>query len=214
MKMKVLIFAALMVGGIARATEVRLNQPTPEIDLNIIQTASQDLLPFVDPDPTPEPTPGPSPDPSPGPKPEPSPEPSPAPSPDPSPAPSPTPAPQPDKRWPQACKDANITEDQKTQIKDAIYKNMRDEVQLKANLKLAFMHYGHTVMDKNSAKTDGETSGNGIVDAITKLAQGHLALSNNILYDIVTPDQRAKTYECMMELHKKKHKRGGKHGRH
>lgn len=189
MKMKVLILAVMLAGGMARAAEVRLNQPNPEVDLNIIQSASQDLLPFVDP---PEPTPSPSPEPSP--------------------APSPAPAPSPDKRMPQACKDANITEDQKTQIKQAIYNNMRDEVQLKANLKLAFMNYGHTVMDKMSDKAAGETAGNGVVDAITKLAQGHMALSNTILYDIVTPDQRAKTYECILALHKKKSKRGDKRG--
>lgn len=196
MKMKVLVLAVMFAGGMARAAEVRLHQPLPDVDLNIIQSTSQDLLPFVDPDPTPEPSPSPSPEPSP----------------EPSPAPSPAPAPSPDKRWPQACKDANMTEDQKTQIKEAIYNNMRDEVQLKANLKLAFMTYGHTVMDKSSDKAAGDTAGAGIVDAITKLAQGHVALSNKILYDIVTPDQRAKTFECIMELHKKKSKRGDKKG--
>lgn len=198
MNMKVLIFAALMAGGVARAAEVRINQPSPDVDLNIIQDSSQDLLYLADP--TPEPSPSPSP------------EPSPAPSPGPSPAPSPTPAPMPDKRMPQSCKDANLTDDQKTQIKEAIYNNMRDEVQLKANLKLAFMSYGHTVMDKSSDKAAGDTAGAGIVDAITKLAQGHIALSNHILYDIVTADQRAKTFECIMELHKQHHGKGKKRG--
>ena len=104
---------------------------------------------------------------------------------------------------------------------------MRSEIQLKTDLKLAFMDYGHTVMDKTSDKAAADASAAKITDAVTKLAQGHLALSNNILYDIVTPDQRAKTYECMIALHKKgqkkgsdhgkkhdDHRRGGKHGKH
>jgi Spy/CpxP family protein refolding chaperone len=201
MKMKVALIAAMVVsGGVAQAVEVRLNQPSPEIDLNIIQDASQDILTFVDPDQAPEPTPTPAPEPSP--------------SPGPSPAPSPSPSPQPPKhgkiRLPKSCKEANLTEGQKTQIKEAIYNNMRDETQLKANLKLAFMNYSHTVMDKNSDIGSAQTAAAGITDAVTKLAQGHLALGNHILYDIATPDQRAKTFQCILELHKKKKcNRGG-----
>lgn len=90
---------------------------------------------------------------------------------------------------------------------------MRDEIQLKADLKLAFMNYGHTVMDKASDKAAGDAAGNGITEAITKIAQGHIALSNTILYDLVTPDQRAKTYQCMIDLHKNKKKKKSHHGR-
>jgi len=194
----ILIASMMMSGGIARATQPKINQPAPSVDLNILQSNPMDLLMLVEPptEPTPEPTPEPSP--------------SPEPSPAPSPAPSPTPKPD-DGKMPQACKDANFTEDQKAKIKDAIYQNMRDKVQLDANLKLAFMTYAHTVMDKNSMKTDGETAAAGITDAVTKLTQSHLSLSNNIMYDIVTPDQREDAFKCVIALHKKYHMRGGDH---
>lgn len=114
------------------------------------------------------------------------------------------------KKMPQACTDAAITDDQKTKIKEAIFNNKRDKVQLEANLKIAFMNYAHTVMDKTSDMAAAQTASAAITDAIHKMADSHLGLGNDILYNLVTPDQRAKTFECMVALHKM-HKKGKKH---
>ena len=114
------------------------------------------------------------------------------------------------KNMPQACTDAAITDDQKTKIKEAIFNNKRDRVQLEANLKVAFMNYAQTVMDKTSDMTAAQTTSAAITDAIHKMADSHLALGNDILYNLVTPDQRAKTFECIVALHKM-HRKGKRH---
>jgi Spy/CpxP family protein refolding chaperone len=103
---------------------------------------------------------------------------------------------------PQACTDAAITPDQKTKIQDAAYQAMREKVQLDADLKLAFMNYGHTVMDATSDIAAAQAASLQVTDNIGKMAVAHMTLGTHILYEIVTPEQRAKTFECMVALHK------------
>lgn len=114
-------------------------------------------------------------------------------------------------KMPQACTDAAFTDDEKTKIQDAVYTSMKDQIQLQANLKIAAMTYAHTVVDKTTDLTAAQTASTALTDAITKLSDAHLALGNDILYNIVTADQRANTFKCLMALHKHGG-RGGKHG--
>jgi Spy/CpxP family protein refolding chaperone len=103
---------------------------------------------------------------------------------------------------PQACKDAAITPEQKAKIDDAVYQAMREKVQLDANLKMAFMTYGHIVMDPKSDMAAAQAASTQVTDSVSKMAAAHMNLGTHILYEIVTPEQRAKTFECMVALHK------------
>lgn len=107
------------------------------------------------------------------------------------------------KEPPKACTDAALTEDQKNQIRDAAHQAMRDKVQIKADLKIAFMDYQKTAMDQNSDKATADTQAGMITEAIKKLSENHLKLSNHILYDIAKPEQRANVFLCMKAMHKK-----------
>lgn len=103
---------------------------------------------------------------------------------------------------PQACKDAAITPEQKAKIDDAVYQAMREKVQLDANLKIAFMNYGHTVMDSKSDMAAAQAASAQVTDSVGKMAAAHMNLGTHILYEIVAPEQRAKTFECLVALHK------------
>ncbi|MGZ3742886.1 MAG: hypothetical protein ACXWRE_09780 [Pseudobdellovibrionaceae bacterium] len=107
------------------------------------------------------------------------------------------------KDMPQSCKDAAITPEQKTKIEEAVYQASKDKVQLDADIKLAFMNYSHTVKDPTSDLAAAQTASTQLSDSINKLVVAHINIGNHILYDIVTPEQRANTFECIKELHKK-----------
>jgi Spy/CpxP family protein refolding chaperone len=104
---------------------------------------------------------------------------------------------------PQACTDAAITPEQKTKIEDAVYQAVRAKVQLDADLKLAVMTYAHTVKDQKSDLAAAQVASTQVTDAIGKIAVAHMNLGTHILYEIVTPEQRPKAFECLKELHKK-----------
>ncbi|HEY8272442.1 MAG TPA: hypothetical protein VIG33_16235 [Pseudobdellovibrionaceae bacterium] len=113
---------------------------------------------------------------------------------------------KPPKEMPQSCKDAAITPEQKTKIDEAVYQANREKIQQDADLKLAFMNYSHTVKDATSDLQAGQNASTQLRDAIQRIVGSHLGLGTRILYEIVTPEQRAKTFECMLELHKKHRK--------
>jgi Spy/CpxP family protein refolding chaperone len=130
---------------------------------------------------------------------------------------------------PQACADAAITPDQHKSIMDAVYAAERERVKTQADLKLAIMDYMHTVSDEKSVAADGDKAGAMITDGVTKMVAAKVALKNNIIYTILTPEQRTKAVQCMMimdrvEMHKKLEKmckmlpsnpgHGGGHGGH
>lgn len=114
------------------------------------------------------------------------------------------------KKIPQSCIDAKFTDEQKAKTREAVYNSVREKVQLKANLKLAMMAYGHTVLDSASDLAAAQAASAEITTAVGKLVDNHMALGNEILYNIATPEQRPNTFACLLVLHKmgknKKHK--------
>lgn len=106
------------------------------------------------------------------------------------------------KEIPAACKEAAFTDDQKTKVKESVYNSLREKVQLDANLKLAKMAYAKTVFDPASDLAAAEGASADITKAVGALVDNHMALGNDIIYNIATPEQRAKTVECIARLHK------------
>lgn len=108
------------------------------------------------------------------------------------------------KEMPAACKEAAFTDDQKTKVKESVYNSLREKVQLDANLKLAMMAYAKTVLDPASDLAAAEAASGEITTAVGALVDNHMALGNDIIYNIATPEQRPKTVECLAKLHKMK----------
>lgn len=113
-----------------------------------------------------------------------------------------------DDQEPKACTDAAITDDQKTQIETAVFNAKKEQIQQKADLKIALMDYAQTVMDQTTDKAAAEAAAQKITDGATKLVSGHLALANNVFYDILQPTQRKNAFMCLVAKMKKHHKKG------
>ncbi|WP_413290765.1 hypothetical protein [Bdellovibrio sp. HCB337] len=112
-----------------------------------------------------------------------------------------------DEPEPKACTDAAITDDQKTQIEAAAFTAKKEQIQQKADLKIALMDYAQTVMDQTTDKAAAEAASQKITDGATKLVSGHLALANNVFYDILQPTQRKNAFLCLVAKMKKHHKK-------
>lgn len=102
------------------------------------------------------------------------------------------------RHLPKACEDAKVTDDQKTKIREAVYQSETTKAQLEANLKVAFLNYGHTLADSTSTLTAAQTAEATLTDSISKMATNRIDLKNNILYNILTADQRRPALACMM----------------
>lgn len=111
------------------------------------------------------------------------------------------------KEMPQSCTEAAITPEQKTKIEEAVYQAKREKIQQDADLKLAFMNYSHTLKDPTSDLKAGQDATTQLSDAIQKKVVAHLNLGTKIIFEIVTPEQRAKTFDCMVDMHKKYRRR-------
>lgn len=108
---------------------------------------------------------------------------------------------------PKACQDAAIRDDQKAAIESAVLDAKREKIKVKADLKVAMMDYARSATDPNSDKATAEAAAGKIVEGVNKLASGQVGLATRILYDLVTPEQRKNTFLCLVELHKKQHKK-------
>lgn len=112
------------------------------------------------------------------------------------------------KTEPKACTDAAITDDQKALIESAAFETKKEQIQQKADLKIAMMGYAQTVMDPATDKAAADTAAMQVTEGANKIMTTHLAFANKVFYDILQPTQRKNAFMCMLAKMKKYHKKG------
>jgi Spy/CpxP family protein refolding chaperone len=109
---------------------------------------------------------------------------------------------------PEACQKANVTEEQKGQIKAAFQAARREKVELKAQAQLARLDYAALISNPNATAQGASDAGNKVVETVSKLIAAKTALKTNILFNILKADQREPAVKCAKIL---KHRHHGRH---
>jgi len=100
------------------------------------------------------------------------------------------------------CGDIKLTDAQKASLKAAFVGYKKAQIQSQANLKIARIDYIMSLSDTKGTKTTAETAATAFGGAKAKISANHLGFANEILFDILTADQRKPALVCMHHFHK------------
>lgn len=131
---------------------------------------------------------------------------------------------QPGQQQPQRqnpCHQMNLTDTQKTAIHETLMKAKREAITTGATLKLAKMDYEALLVSTTADAAAADAASAKIMEAKTKLMNNKMAAKNNILFTILTAEQRPTAVKCMKLMHRmmRRHAHGqqghqqGQHGR-
>ena len=101
-----------------------------------------------------------------------------------------------------ACGEIKLTDAQKTSLKAAFIGHKKAQIQGQADLKIAKLEYLVALTTAPGTKVSAETASTALGSAVAKMATNHLGFANEILFDILGPDQRKPALICMAQLHK------------
>ena len=101
------------------------------------------------------------------------------------------------------CSLINITEPQKTAIKDALFAFKKAAIQTEADVKLAYLGYEEAVFSDAPETTQVEESSKSFSEGIEKLVESKMNLKTNILFTILTAEQRKPADLCIKLMHKR-----------
>lgn len=102
---------------------------------------------------------------------------------------------------PAGCADIKLTDAQKQSLKTAFEGHKKAKAANLAALKTAGTDYVKSLTDTKGTKQTAETASTALGGAMAKLVTNHMGLANEILFDILTPDQRQPALVCMHRLH-------------
>ncbi len=100
-----------------------------------------------------------------------------------------------------ACGEIKLTDAQKDSLKIAFVGHKKAQIQSDAALKIARIDYILSLTDTKGTKTTAETASTAFGAAKAKISTNHMAFANEILFDILTADQRKPALVCMHQIH-------------
>lgn len=106
------------------------------------------------------------------------------------------------------CSKVKLDAGQKKKIKDALFKYEDARIGLKADLEHAKLKQKQVLADAKSDLKAGQDASASIVDAKSKLTASREAFKNQIVFEILKPEQRESYHVCEMVSHH----HHGKHG--
>ena len=109
------------------------------------------------------------------------------------------------------CVKLNLTDAQKASIKDLMYNTAEKGIQAEADLKKAFLTWGHTFMSATSTKDQGTAAQAAVMTAAMAAGQIEADMTLAITYDILQPEQRENAMMCAMAM-RRAHQNHGEHG--
>lgn len=99
------------------------------------------------------------------------------------------------------AEEVKIDEAQKSQIKFAVEEFKKDTEDLRARVKDSFELLVSTIKDSNSTLAIAQAAVENLEMAKMNLHEEAVKLKLNILYNILTPQQRPIVFSCMMKKH-------------
>ncbi len=108
------------------------------------------------------------------------------------------------------CSQINLTDAQKAQIKDAFGSFETAKVTLQANVKLARMAYYKAISTPATDVATAQAAAGAVTDAISRAISARLGFKTQVLFQIMTADQRIPALKC--EAMHRKHRRHGRKG--
>ncbi len=99
------------------------------------------------------------------------------------------------------CAQIKLTPDQHIGLKKAFIAFKRASIQDKADLDIAKLDYMVTLADTGSTKSLATTHSDALATAVADMTKSHLGFVNEIVYDVLTVDQREPALQCMAFMH-------------
>jgi hypothetical protein len=106
------------------------------------------------------------------------------------------------EKKPGACGEIKLTDAQTQSLKKAFIGHKKAQIQSQADLKIGGSDYLVAVMDTKGTKQAADTASTALGGAVAKMATNHMGFANEVLFDILTPDQRRPALMCMHQFHK------------
>jgi Spy/CpxP family protein refolding chaperone len=99
------------------------------------------------------------------------------------------------------CADMKLTKEEKAKIKEAYFKFKESKIDLESNLKRADLNEEKVSADAESDFAAAEAASAAKMEAIGKLMQADHSFRNNVLYNILKPEQRSAARACWRQEH-------------
>jgi len=117
------------------------------------------------------------------------------------------------KKKSKACKDVNLTDEQKAQIKTKLTEFKEQAKTLKEDLKKAKTAYHEVLIGEESTLEDASASSGQVVEKSSALKSAHLGLKNSIFFEVATAAQRGPLLKCLKSKKQGHRHHGRRHGR-
>jgi len=111
-----------------------------------------------------------------------------------------------------------LTNEQKEKLREAVFKFKENKIQLEKDIKLARLNFDKLASDPSSDAKMAKAAAQEIADHVSKMVAAKFALKTQILFQILTPEQRKEKF--FHQIHKGGHwghhgkKSQGPHGKH
>lgn len=99
------------------------------------------------------------------------------------------------------CAQVKLTADQHVLLKKAFLKLKRTLIQDKADLDIAKLDYMVALSDKASTKAAATTASDTLAAAVGDITKTQFSFVNDVVFDILTNDQREPALACMAFMH-------------
>ena len=113
-----------------------------------------------------------------------------------------------------ACSQIKATDAQKTALKAAFQQFEASKKTLEANAKTAHMNYFKLVSDAKADFATAQAAATAVSNTVSDMMAAKLAFKTQVLFQILTPEQRGPAIKCEMQHRKHRKHRGGKGGGH
>jgi len=108
---------------------------------------------------------------------------------------------------PAACREIKPTDAQKAAIRDALVQHRRDGIALAAALKTAHLDLATTLANPSSTREQANAAATKVSEALGDVAEARSSLKLDILYNVLTTEQREPALKCLHAM-KPGHRRG------
>lgn len=96
------------------------------------------------------------------------------------------------------CARVNLSDSQRTTLKEMIYQAKQKAIQTEADLKKAMMTLGHTLKDASSTREDGAAAQTAVNSALAAHLKIRQDLTLEVNYSVLQPNQREDAINCML----------------
>ncbi len=99
------------------------------------------------------------------------------------------------------CGEIHLTDAQKATLKTAFLNHKKATIQSEAALKVAGLDYILALTDGAATRATADTAAGNLATAKAKIGTNHMNFGHEVLFDIISADQRTPALKCMHQIH-------------